>query len=123
MTAENTSAGGAPAGSPNDDRLEIDEARPGDDPDELVLVVHGEIDTATSPRLQARLEDLPAEASVCLDLADVSFVDSSGLSALIAVHHRQRNGGGRLRFRALNDVVARLFAVTGLDRHLDIADA
>lgn len=120
--SEDSSAGGAHGGAPDGDGsgLEIDEVRRDD---RLVLVVSGEIDTATSPDLGSRLSEVPADASVTLDLSGVSFVDSSGLSVLIAAHQRQRSRGGRLSLSSLNEVVARLFAVTGLDRHLDIVDA
>jgi anti-anti-sigma factor len=121
MSASSGNAGGAHGGAPDGDGsgLEIDVVRRDE---ELVLVVAGEIDTATSPELGSRLSEVPSDAVVTLDLSAVSFVDSSGLSVLIAAHQRQLGNGGRLSLRSVNETVARLFVVTGLDRHLDIVE-
>lgn len=62
-----------------------------------VLMVEGEIDVATAPRLLAALNDAVAEAvgSVIIDLTSVDFMDSTGLALLINAHRRlsrQRKG-------------------------------
>lgn len=62
-----------------------------------VLLVEGEIDVATAPRLIAALNDTVSEAvrSVIIDLTSVGFMDSTGLALLINAHRRltrQRKG-------------------------------
>jgi anti-sigma B factor antagonist len=56
---------------------------------ELVLV-EGEIDIATAPRLLSALNQSVAEAlnSVVIDLTKVGFMDSTGLALLINAHRR-----------------------------------
>jgi anti-sigma B factor antagonist len=52
---------------------------------DLVIEVSGELDLASAPALLDRLEaalDLAQGTTVTLDLADLDFVDSSGLHAL-----------------------------------------
>jgi anti-anti-sigma factor len=62
----------------------IDESRDGE---RVVVAVRGEVDMATAPRLRAALERAAAEASeVRVDLREVQFMDSTGLSALVAAH-------------------------------------
>lgn len=61
------------------------------------LMVEGEIDVATAPRLIAALNDAVNQAvrSVVIDLSSVGFMDSTGLALLINAHRRltrQRKG-------------------------------
>ncbi len=61
------------------------------------LIVEGEIDVATAPRLIAALNDAVTQAvrSVVIDLSSVGFMDSTGLALLINAHRRltrQRKG-------------------------------
>ena len=54
------------------------------------LVLRGEIDVKTAPRLESALSDTTA-ATVLVDLSDVGFIDSTGLRVLAM---------GRARFEA-----------------------
>ena len=67
-------------------------------PDSLRVVVDGEIDIATVGDLVAGLE--VAEASdapaIVLDLSNVSFLDSTGVSALVRGALRSSEHGNRL---------------------------
>lgn len=77
------------------DALGFAVAGPFDAPERAVaLVVEGELDIATAPELGRRL--LAAEASaarVVVDLRAVGFMDSTGLSALLASRERHRERG------------------------------
>jgi anti-sigma B factor antagonist len=61
----------------------IDEARAGE---RVVLTVRGEVDMATAPRLRAAFERAAGAAEVRVDMRAVEFMDSTGLSALVAAH-------------------------------------
>lgn len=89
-----------------------------------VLVLVGDLDVHSAPLVQRAVAAAVADASgdVVLDLAAVSFVDSSGIGVLIACHKRARNRGSRLVLRAPSRRVARLLAVTMLDRVLTVED-
>jgi anti-sigma B factor antagonist len=77
-----------------------------------VVTVAGEIDMASSPQLRDCLHDL--SGIVVIDLADVTFLDSSGLSALVSACKRLRDLSGDLRLRAPQPGVRRIIEITGL---------
>ncbi|WP_345621717.1 STAS domain-containing protein [Streptomyces ziwulingensis] len=64
-----------------------------------VLEVTGELDMVTSPMLRQRVHDVVAEGqhSLVLDLSDVLFCDSSGVSVLVAARRLMCSCQGRLR--------------------------
>ena len=51
-----------------------------------------------------------------VDLADVSFMDSSGLSALVSGFKGMREAGGEMAVVCPNLAIAKIFSITGLDR-------
>jgi len=55
---------------------------------------------------------------VVLDLADVSFVDSSGLGAIVGGLKSARQAGGDLRIAAAGEQVRTVLELTNLDRVL-----
>lgn len=61
-------------------------------PDECTAAVSpaGDLDVSTSPRLLACIDELLAEgrARITVDLRAVTFIDSSGLGALVKAHKR-----------------------------------
>jgi anti-sigma B factor antagonist len=87
-----------------------------------VLVVYGEVDALTSPRVHEALSALIAAGHlrVLVDLANVSFIDSSGLTALVVAHRHLDEINGELQIVAVPEPVAHLFSVTGLDERFRI---
>jgi anti-sigma B factor antagonist len=82
------------------------------------LVLVGEIDSYTAPLLGERLVDgSPIEV---VDLAGVSFIDSSGLRVLVEAHQARVEEGARLVLRAPSAAVQRLLEISGLMGHLDV---
>jgi anti-sigma B factor antagonist len=59
-------------------------------------------------------------STVALDLEDVGFVDSSGLGALVAVHHYAEAKGSQLVVRSVPTHVRDLFILTRLDNLLTV---
>ncbi|MGH9016763.1 MAG: STAS domain-containing protein [Acidimicrobiales bacterium] len=87
--------------------------RPGEAP---VITVAGEIDIQTSPQLEKSLQGIleAGSASVFVDLADVTFLDSTGLSVLVGALQRCREAGGSLRLRSPKPNIRRVLEITGL---------
>jgi anti-sigma B factor antagonist len=82
------------------------------------LVVVGEIDSHTAPALAERLSGDPE--IVVIDLAGVSFIDSSGLRILIEAHRSRIDADTSLTLRAPSAAVQRLLEISGLSAHLDV---
>lgn len=95
-----------------------------------VLAVVGELDLATAPRVrQAVVRALGAAGAdgdggvhgVVLDLGAVDFIDSSGLGVIIGAQRRVRSVGRALRLVVTEPHVREVFALTGLDRIIDLS--
>jgi anti-anti-sigma factor len=78
--------------------------------------VRGEVDLATAPDLEAvvrtALEHAPD--GVVLDLAQLTFIDSSGLRALVALAKDADSRGTSLALRNLPRHAQRVLELTGL---------
>lgn len=86
-----------------------------------VLAVGGELDLYTAPTLRERIAEEDAGSSVALDVTGVSFIDSSGLGAMVASLKHVKESGGRLAIVTPDgSPVERLLALTGLDQVLQV---
>jgi anti-sigma B factor antagonist len=83
-----------------------------------VLVLSGEIDSYTATELAERLAGEPPVD--VLDLAAVTFIDSSGLRVLVEAHQMRIERGTRLALRSPSAPVQRLLEISGLAGHLDV---
>lgn len=101
------------------------ELAPGSDESGPVLKVSGEIDIQTSPILDEQLRSLLGEGatSIVVDLADVVFLDSTGLSVLVAALKRCQSVGGTVRLVSLRPNVRRVVEVTGLTDAFQVGSA
>lgn len=93
-----------------------------------VVTAPEEIDLANAAGLQAALLEAawpelarpelvePGRALVVVDMSRTRFCDSAGLNALVAVARRARADGGEVRLVAVSEAVARIVALTGVDR-------
>ncbi len=84
---------------------------------ELVVRAAGEIDLATAPVLQQRLSEAIEAKSrdVAVDLADVSFMDSTGLVALVEARESLERLGRQLIIVRPSPAVTRLLELADLD--------
>lgn len=87
------------------------------------LALVGEIDLSTSHLLvdaiDAAIES--GATTVVLDFGEVTFVNSTGLGAMVAATKRLRQLGGDLVLRHFRGIPASALATTGLDRFFTIA--
>lgn len=79
-------------------------------------VISGELDLLTAAELRtALLELLDSGADpVVVDMAHVSFCDSTGLAALLNVYKRARARGAAFTLRDVQPPVRKVFELTGL---------
>src|SRR5947209_7457457 len=89
-----------------------------------VVVLGGELDLAAVDALHAVLARPEAQGdTLVFDLRDVTFIDSSGLSVIVASHQRQRSSQGRFAVVVASpSAVQRLFELCGLTDTLTISN-
>jgi anti-sigma B factor antagonist len=82
-----------------------------------VVVARGEIHLATAPEFSDRLNGVIADGrtAIVVDLTEVGFIDSTGLSVLLNALRRITRAGGTLVLVCTNPTVLRLFEVTKMD--------
>ena len=91
----------------------------------VILTLHGELDTAAAPVLRSVLDDIieqQGNLDVIIDLAKLEFVDSRGLSELVAADRMAKEQGGTVTLSAPRPRVHRLFELTGLAEHLTLTE-
>ena len=81
-----------------------------------VLRVEGELDLATAPQLRSRLANVIADSDgpILLDLADLSFIDSTGLREILTANAQLDRQDRELRVVKSSVQVRRLFELCGI---------
>jgi anti-anti-sigma factor len=93
-------------------RLTIDEAGDG------LLRLVGEVDAATAPELARYLDNDPRVR--VLDMAQVTFIDSSGLKVLV-IANRSRDASERITLRPVSPAARRVLELAGMTEWLGVA--
>ncbi|MBA8882448.1 STAS domain-containing protein [Dokdonella fugitiva] len=86
--------------------------------DGYVLVrLSGEVDLSWSQEVRrAVLDALAAGTPVGVELSAVSYIDSSGIAALVEGFQQARQNGGRFALVAVSDAVRAVLELARLDR-------
>jgi anti-anti-sigma factor len=81
----------------------------------VVVTLVGECDLSTRDRVASAFADaVDRFAVVIVDLAGLTFIDSTGINELIAAHHAARAHDGRVYLRGASGTVATVLDVTGV---------
>ncbi|HET8603778.1 MAG TPA: STAS domain-containing protein [Marmoricola sp.] len=82
----------------------------------VVVVLGGELDMLSAPGLSDHLKELLDGGAdrVVVDMTDLAFMDSSGLSAILGAHQTAEEKGATLTLFGPNERVIRLVNITGL---------
>jgi anti-sigma B factor antagonist len=90
-----------------------------------LIVVHGELDLASAPELEAELGRLPEPPPELLivDLRQLDFMDSTGLSILVKAHQRAVEEDREFGLVRGSQQVQRLLELTGVTERLLMADS
>ncbi|WP_064743038.1 STAS domain-containing protein [Pseudonocardia spinosispora] len=83
-----------------------------------VLRLDGDLDVATVALFRDAVEraDLQHSRQLVLDVTEVSYCDSSGITALLATRNRTIATGHRLTLEGVPTHMTRMFRVVGLDQ-------
>ena len=87
-----------------------------------LVSVSGEVDLATAPALERTLLDTAEDRTgeVIVDLTCCSFLDSRGLTALLATRGRLAHSNRSLGLVLSNPNVLKIFQITGFDQIFEI---
>jgi anti-anti-sigma factor len=89
--------------------------------DSVLFRLRGELDIATAPMLANALNE--ANSEIVVDLADLAFLDASGLDTLADASARAERDGDHLAVINADSFAQRIFELAGLDHLLSGSDA
>jgi anti-anti-sigma factor len=90
---------------------------------EVIVVVRGELDCATSSQLRAAITALLNRGgidAIGLDLRGLDLLDSIGIGTIVVAQRICRQVGVHLRLTAVNAFTSRVLHVTGLHQALGL---
>lgn len=84
--------------------------------------ISGEIDAFTAPILRDKLSEIELKEGLQaeINMADVSYMDSTGLGVIVAFFKNLNAINGHLKITGLSSRLKRLFDITGLGEIMDI---
>lgn len=86
-----------------------------------LVSVRGEIDLHSAPKVQHAVERGATDvAAVVVDMADITFMDSTALSMLMRAKDDLSEQGVTLRLAGPSEAVERIFDVTGFGEYFEI---
>lgn len=90
----------------------------------VVISVRGELDLASSPGLEQALEDLDTSTTKTLivDLRELEFMDSTGLSVLVGAQRQALENGQQFALVRGSHQVQRLLNLTGISDRFTLVD-
>jgi anti-anti-sigma factor len=106
-------------------RVSVERQAPGGSIARTVIHVAGEVDVATSGLLAAAIERAmepgnQSRADLVVDLANVRFIDVSGINVLLKAANRARGADRTLVLRSPGKTVCRLIDILRLDEVLAV---
>ena len=92
--------------------------------DTVIIAVRGDVDLATAPALRAECEAAVERKPevVRVDLSELTFLDSSGISVLVKTHQDLDAQGATLVLHRVDDRTRRVLDVAGLADFFERSD-
>jgi anti-anti-sigma factor len=90
---------------------------------ELLLLLSGDFDAAGASAIRTEMEQIavqPGPANVVLDIGDVTFIDSSGIGAIVFLFKRLRAQNRQLRISSATGQPAELLALLRVHKAIPI---
>ena len=94
-------------------------------PDNYVLSVAGEVDISCADRLREHIDmalEQPCD-KVSLDLAEVPYIDSTGIGVLVGAAHRAAERGRGFAVVNVQPSVLRIVQLLGVDKEISVTGA
>ncbi|GAB7386200.1 anti-sigma F factor antagonist [Bacillaceae bacterium] len=94
--------------------------------DVLIVRLYGELDHHTSDQLRTSVEEMIEKHDIhhiVLSLADLRFMDSSGIGVILGRYKQIAQKGGKMVVCSINPTIHRLFELSGLFKILKIKES
>ena len=90
----------------------------------LIKLNESKLNSLNSPQLKSELilYNSEGQRNIILDLSNVKYSDSSGLSSLLVGHRICKNADGTFILTRINENIARLIAISQLENILNIVE-
>ncbi|TVQ18349.1 MAG: anti-sigma factor antagonist [Leptolyngbya sp. DLM2.Bin15] len=84
----------------------------------------GILDSTKTNQFRAEISELVNSGAkiILVNLKDITFIDSSGLGALVIALKTVRSAGGRFYICSINEQVRILFELTSMDQVFEVFD-
>lgn len=88
----------------------------------LIKLNENKLNSLVSPQLKSELilTNSEGQRNIILDLSNVKYSDSSGLSSLLVGHRLCKNSEGAFILTGINDNISRLISISQLENILTI---
>jgi anti-sigma B factor antagonist len=87
-----------------------------------LVTAAGEVDLSNASILADYLCDYGTTGDVVLDMAQITYLDSQGIHALLRVSRHVEKASHQLRLRSVPDRLRRVFELSGVDQMLTFDD-
>lgn len=96
----------------------------GMDGDIIVMKLTGDLVASTAEQLKAQVSKMTEKnfVYILIEMGKVSFMDSSGLGACMAVHKMMAEKGGMVVFSRPSEPVSKVFRLTRADKKLSVSE-
>lgn len=90
----------------------------------LIKLNENKLNSLVSPQLKSELilTNTEGQRNIILDLSNVKYSDSSGLSSLLVGHRVCKNSDGTFILTGINDNISRLISISQLENILTIVE-
>jgi stage II sporulation protein AA (anti-sigma F factor antagonist) len=90
-----------------------------------VVTIAGRMDAVTAPEYEKKLNELMAaeENRFVVDFAQLDYISSAGLRALLATAKRLKTTNGQIRFANVNGTVKEIFDISGFGSIFQMDDS
>lgn len=92
--------------------------------DKLTVALTGELDHCSAMNVRQELDELLSDQAVrhlMLDMADLKFMDSSGIGVILGRYRILAARGGSVWVRNMNPQINRIFQLSGMGQIIHVA--
>ena len=91
-------------------------------PEILIMEMNGELNTVAAQDLQEEIESLQKDMvkPILIDVTRLNYISSTGLRIFMIIKKTANANGQTVTLKGLNDIVEKVFKMTGFDKMFEI---